>query len=78
MRQHDFELLPPHAREVFFNGARALVNSLRITVFVNLVYKRLKIPRWKRQRVPGDLRDIVIRSTGSGDPTVHQHLLHEG
>jgi hypothetical protein len=71
MQQHDLELLPPHARQVFFSGASALVNSLRITVFANLVYKRLKIPRWKRQRVPGDLRDIVIRSTDSDDPTVH-------
>jgi len=71
MQPHDFELLAPHTREVFFNGASALVSSLRVAVFANLVYKRLEDRRWKRRRVPGELRDIVIRSTDTDDSTVH-------
>jgi hypothetical protein len=71
MQQHDLELLTPNARAVFFSGASALVSSLRIIVFASFVYKRLKIPSWKRQPVSGDSRDFVIRSTDSGDPTVH-------
>jgi len=71
MPQHDYERLTLQSREVFFNGASALVNSLRIIVFANLSRKRLVSRRWKQQQVPEEPRDIVIRSTHPGDPTVH-------
>ncbi|MBB3751031.1 hypothetical protein FHT44_003526 [Mycolicibacterium sp. BK634] len=71
-QQHDFELLAPDARDVFFNGATALVSSLRIEVFASLVYKRLGGPDgWKRERGSVDLRDIVLRSTSSAAETNH-------
>lgn len=71
-QQHDFELLAPDARDLFFNGATALVSSLRITVFASLVYKRLsRRDGWKHEQGTQDLRDVVIRSSSPADPTTH-------
>jgi len=74
MQQHDFALLTPQDREVFFNGASALVSSMRITVFASLVNKRLARPGWKVQLMPGELRDITLRSTFSEGSLVH-HII---
>jgi multisubunit Na+/H+ antiporter MnhE subunit len=72
MQQHDFELLAPDTRDVFFNGATALVSSLRITVFASLVDKRLGgRDGWRRERGSNDLRDVAIRSSSSTDATTH-------